>query len=105
MWHISGNNLQMAEGDYGFELPVTIKGTTLSAADIIRITIKDEKNGATIIERDMIPADNEVKLTLTEEESALLPIGDYVYRLDWFQSGNFMCNIILCSAFKVVDKA
>ena len=33
MWAVQGMSLQMAEGDYGIELPVTISGTTLSAAD------------------------------------------------------------------------
>ncbi len=95
----------MVEGDYGLELPITIQGTTLSAVDTIRVTIKSAKNGSTIIERDMVPDDNEVKLTLTEADSALLPVGCYVYSLDWYQDGNFMCNIIPCSALKVVDKA
>ena len=44
----------MVEGDYGLELPITIQGTTLSAADTIKITIKSAKNGSTIIERDNI---------------------------------------------------
>lgn len=105
MWHISGNNLQMAEGDYGLDLPITINGTTLSAADTIKITIKSAKNGSTIIERDMTPNENTVKLTLTEAESALLPVGCYAYSIDWYQDGNFMCNIIPCADLKVVDKA
>lgn len=35
MWYVNGNNLQMAEGDYGLTLPITISGTELTAADTI----------------------------------------------------------------------
>ena len=34
-----------------------------------------------------------------------VPVGGYVYCLDWYQNGNFMCNIIPSAQFKVVDKA
>ena len=30
MWIVSGNSLQMAEGDFGLLLPVKINGTTLT---------------------------------------------------------------------------
>jgi hypothetical protein len=42
---------------------------------------------------------------LTEEESALFRVGDYVYSIDWYQDGSFMGNLIKCAAFKVVEKA
>ena len=49
--------------------------------------------------------ENTVNLELTEQDTALLPVGAYVYSLDWYQSGNFMCNIIPYASLRVVDKA
>lgn len=105
MWGVIGNNLQMAEGDYGLTLPITISGTELTAADTIKLTIKAAKDGEAIIEREMIPTDNTVSFTITAAETALLTVGVYVYALDWYRGGQFMCNIIPIGTLKVVDKA
>ena len=106
MWNVIGANLQMTEGDYGVSLPVEIKGTTLGAQDSIKLTFKTAVNGDEILSKtfDGI-TDNTVSLELTDEESALFSVGVYVYCLDWYQNGNFMCNIIPSALFKVVDKA
>jgi hypothetical protein len=96
----------MAEGDYGISLPITVHGTELGGNDSLRVTIKTRKNGETILEKNYFDIeDNTVELELTQTESAKLPVGVYVYSLDWYQNGIFMCNIVLCSLFKVVDKA
>ena len=85
----------MAEGDYGIELPVTISGTTMSASDTLKFLEKEYAGNA----------QNTVNLVLTETESEMFTPKNYVYRLDWYQSGSFMCNVIPESIFKVVDKA
>lgn len=106
MWYVSGNNLQMVEGDYGLALPVTISGTTFAASDEVLFTIKDAMNGTTILTKSYGNIQqNQVSLELTEAESALFPVGSYVYSLDWYQNGAFMCNIIPSATLKVVDKA
>lgn len=105
MWNVVGLNLCMCEGDFGLTLPIEISGTTLTAADSIKLTIKAAKDGEAIIEREMTPNDNTVNFTISEQETALLPVGVYVYALDWYQNGNFMCNIIPVGILKVVDKA
>lgn len=104
-WYVSGSNLQMCEGDYGLQLPITISGTEFTENDVIKIVFKAERNGEEILTKEYTPQNGEVNLVLTEGESELFPVGAYVYSLDWYQSGNFMCNIIPLSAFKVVDKA
>ena len=106
MWNVIGVNLQITEGDYGVALPVEIKGTTLGAQDSIKLTFKTAVNGDEILSKtfDGI-TDNTVSLELTDEESALFSVGGYVYCLDWYQNGNFMCNIIPYAQFWVVDKA
>ena len=105
MWDVSGQDLKMCEGDWGVALPITISGTTLTASDEVKFTLK-AADGTTLVTKTFNNiSQNTVQLTITEEESALLPIGVYVYSLDWYQSGAFMCNIIPHALFKVVDKA
>ena len=106
MWASIGNNLKMAEGDFGIALPITITGPTFTSSDAVKLTIKDRVNGNTILEKDFTNiSQNTVSLELTSAETALLPVGNYVYSLDWYQLGQFMCNIILSAGFDVEDKA
>ena len=106
MWYISGQEIKMAEGDWGLTLPIVISGTTLTALDEIKLVIKTAMSGDTILEKTYTNiTQNTVNFSLTESESELLPVGIYVYRLDWYQGGAFMCNIIPFSNYKVVDKA
>lgn len=96
----------MVEKDYGLALPVVIEGTTLGENDTIKITVKKRIDGDVIIEKDYSNIqDNQLGFVLTEAESDLLPVGTYVYRLDWYQNGSFMCNIIPTGQFRVVNKA
>ena len=96
----------MAEGDWGLTLPVTINGTTLTEHDEIKLIFKDAINGNTLFEKNYTDiSDNTVDFVITEAETALLPVGSYVYSLDWYQDGAFMCNIIPTATLRVVDKA
>ena len=106
MWNVNGNNLQMCEGDFGVRLPITITGPTFTASDEVKLTVKTAVNGDTILDKtfDNI-SQNTVNLIFTAAESALLPVGSYVYCLDWYQSGQFLCNVIPTAILKVVDKA
>ena len=105
-WNVTGQNLSIVEGDFGIALPVEIGGVILGAQDSIKLTFKAAVNGEEILTKEFDGIiDNTVSLELMEEETALLPVGAYVYSLDWYQSGNFMCNIIPSASFKVVDKA
>lgn len=106
MWNVNGHNLTMTEGDWGLLLPVTIAGVTLAAQDEVKMTFKDSANGETLFEKTFANiVDNTVNLEITESETALLPVGTYVYCLDWYQDGAFMCNIIPSATLRVVDKA
>lgn len=105
MWSNDGNNIQMAEGDFGIALPVTVSGVTLSAQDTLRFVFKRMRNVETILTKEYVPIDGTAPLEFTEEESALFRVGEYVYCLDWFQNGSFLCNVIPWAKFKVVDKA
>ena len=105
MWAVIGNDLKMTEGDYGLQLPVTISGTTFTASDEVMFTLKDRVNGSTILTKTFANIeDNTFNLELTEAESAQLSVGKYVYSLDWYQNGNFMCNIVPVASFKVGEK-
>jgi len=106
MWAVNGNDLKMVEGDWGVELPITINGVTFSEHDEILLTVKDKLNGSTILTKTYANiTQNTITLEFTEAESALLPVGGYVYSLDWYQDGAFLCNIIPLSQIKVVEKA
>lgn len=104
MWNVNGITLNMTEGDWGVKLPVTVTGVTFTANDSVRIKI--QRDETTIIEKEYTNiTQNTFDLEFTEAESALLPVGSYLYSLDWYQSGAFMCNIIPSGMFLVGDKA
>lgn len=106
MWEVYKHTLQMVEGDFGLALPFEVTGTTITASDTLRFTFKDKLNGETLLTKEYTGIqENSAQLMLTEEESAMFRVGDYVYSLDWYQDGAFMGNLIKCAAFKVVEKA
>lgn len=106
MWAVIGNDLKMTEGDFGVELPITISGTTLTAEDSVMFVLKNRLNGDTVLTKTYTDIqDNTFNLVLTSEETAQLPVGNYVYGLDWYQLGHFMNNIIPLASFKVGEKA
>ena len=105
MWNVKQNNISMTEGDYGIQLPVTVSGIEFTANDVLKFVFKKTKNGNAILEKEYTPTKSTAQLELTEAETVLFPVGSYVYSLDWYQDGNFMCNIIPFANFKVVDKA
>lgn len=104
MWNVNGITLNMTEGDWGVKLPVTVTGVTFTANDSVRIKI--QRGETTIIEKEYTNiTQNTFDLEFTEAESALFPVGSYLYSLDWYQDGAFMCNIIPSGMFLVGDKA
>lgn len=106
MWNVNGNNLQMCEGDFGLKLPIKITGVTFTASDEAKLTIKSAVNGDVILTKTFTDiTQNTVQFEITENETALLKAGSYVYRLDWYQDGAFFCNLIPTALFKVVDAA
>ena len=106
MWMVTGQAITMVEGDFGIQLPIAISGTTFTANDEVKFTLKRTKNGETVISKTFSNiTHNTVNLELTEQESESLSVMTYVYSLDWYQDGNFMCNIIPSGTLKVVDKA
>ena len=105
MWNTTSYNITMCEGDYGISLPITISGIEFGTGDNLRFTFKTEANGNTILEKIFTPTENTIELLFSEAESALFPIGAYVYNLDWYNGDTFMCNIIQVATFRVVDKA
>lgn len=105
MWEVNGNDLTMTEEDFGIQIPFTID-LPLTANDSIRMTFKRHRNDDPILEKEFTNILNQtINLEFTEEESKLLPPGNYVYRMDWYQAGVFMCNVIECAKLRVGDKA
>ncbi len=107
-WSANGQNLTMTVKDFGVEVPYSVDvGVDLGANDTLKFTFKkavgDEAEDLIVKEFTGI-TDNQVMLVFTEAESELLPIGTYVYRLDWYQSGSFMNCIVEVGTLKVVRK-
>ena len=106
MWKVTGQTLTMTEEDFGLALPITINGAVFAENDELKLTIKTAMNGDVVFEKTFTNIQqNTISLEITEAESELLFVGSYVYSLDWFQDGAFLCNIIPSAQFKVVDKA
>lgn len=106
MWNVNGQDLKMCRGDWGIRLPITVSGVTLSNNDELLFVLKKQDSGSAIITKTFSHiVNNTINLEFTENESNLLPVGGYVYSLDWYQNGAFLCNIIPSSLFKVVAKA
>lgn len=106
MWRVNGTTIRMSEGDHGIALPVTVTGVTLGSSDSLKYIFKDGKNMNVLLTKNFDTiVSNSVNLELTEAESALFTPGEYVYSLDWYQAGSFMCNLIEVGSFIVGDKA
>lgn len=104
-WRVTGLHLQMAVGDYGISLPVSVSGVTFGEGDELRFVFNKGPDSNTILTKNYSNiVQNSVNLSFTEAESALFRIGSYVYGLDWYKDGEFMCNIIESAQFKVVRK-
>ncbi len=105
-WEVIGNNIEMTRGDYGVQLPIVISGPSLTSLDAVKFTLKDGVGGPVILEKTFTNiSSNTVNLELSEADTAKLQPRSYVYNLDWYQSGAFLCNIIGNASFKVVGKA
>lgn len=103
MWNVNGNDLKMCEGDFGLALPITISGVTFTEHDEVKIVVKTDVNGETLLTKTFSNIQhNTISFELTESET--LPVGVYVYSLDWYQDGAFLCNIIPRALLKVVEK-
>ena len=109
MWELltkTGNDVSFIEGEYGIALPITLRGVEVGSSDYVKISIKTGKNGDTILEKEYTDiTNNVVGFILTKEESARLPVGSYVYNLDWYQDNVFQGTVINGARLKVVDKA
>lgn len=96
----------MTEGDYGITLPITISGATLYESDNVELTVKKNAKGEKILTKTYTGiTNNTINFLLTEEESVLLPPSMYVYTLDWYRDGKFLCNVIKNGLFEVERKS
>ena len=104
---LKGKNdkITMTEGDYGIVLPIKINGAIINNDDILKFTVKENSNKEEIFTKDFkIEQDNTLNFILTEEESKKFPPAVYVYSLDWYREGNFLCNLVKKALFEVEDK-
>jgi len=106
-WNTKNKNstdLIMTEGDFGVEIDLNFNAITISALDTVRVEVRTEKNGDPILTKEYTGVTSVLPLSWTEEETALLTPGNYLYNLDWYSNGVFMCNLINNSKLQVKDK-
>lgn len=105
-WNVQNSSIEMTEHDFGIALTFKFSGFKVEAGDSIIFTLKKEADGESILTKTFDNVvDNTIELLLTEEDTALLNPGDYVYTLDWYKQNVFMYNIFEDASFKVVNKA
>ena len=98
----TNSNLEMDSGDFGVVLPFTVKGTTVTASDCFRFVFKGA-DGATILTQTYADVQNNtINFVLSAAESALFPVGSYLYDLEWYQDGAFQDRLISSALFRVV---
>lgn len=101
----NGTKIIMTEGDFGVTLPIIINGGDVGDKDTLRITIKQESDGESILSKEFTNIKNNTfEFVLSKEESDKLPIGKYLYSLDWYRGNEFFCNLIKKGLFEVEDK-
>lgn len=108
MWVVDGVNMKMTEEDFGVALPTEFTGATFGASDTFKFTFKDKTNGETVLTKTYTSEDvveNKFDFEFSEADSAKLPVGTYVYSVDWYTDGVFKCCIVECGILKVGDKA
>lgn len=109
MFKIQNTKIQMTEGDFGIVLPISIvleNDETITSQDTFAIKIYKDTNKNRIISKEYTVDENgDINFELTQEETAKLPIGEYKYDLDWYDSNNFLVNLIGDEVFSVIEKA
>ena len=108
MFIVNDLKIEMTEGDYGITLPITLvtDDELITSDDSFSIKIFSEINGEPLVSKSYTDIqDNTIEFSLTEEETLLLPVGEYYYDLDWYQNGIFMDNLIAKEFYGVIEKA
>lgn len=103
MWQASGNCIRMTRNDFGVGLPLSFPETEISEEDTLAFTIKKE-NGPVLVRKTYTSiTGRSIEVVLTKEESAKLPVGSYVWKVDWFRGQEFLCCLAQPAPFKVVS--
>lgn len=97
------NKITMTEGDYGVSLPIHFIDAGFESNDSIKVTIMVDSD--TSIEKTYTEiVDDTIDFSLTEAESNLLPVGFYLYSIEWYQDGVFKDCILEKSPFVVSER-
>lgn len=101
-------HITIAEGDFGLILPIELtpeEGELITEDTNFQINIFKKINTEPLVSKVYSNIENDtIEFELTENESLLLKRGEYVYDLDWYQNGVFMCNILPKQKFSVIEK-
>ena len=95
----NGTSIHMAEGDFGEEMPFVITGEDIEKDDIFVFKIKNKEKE--IIKKNYTLNERVFLLSFTEEESKLLPAGNYRWGLKQYREGKLINTIVLSEQFRV----
>lgn len=94
------NKITMTEGDYGVSLPIHFIDAGFETNDSIKVTIMVDSD--TSIEKTYTDiVDDTIDFSLTQAETNQLPVGFYLYSIEWYQDGVFKDCILEKSPFVV----
>ena len=105
-WYTNDSTLriEMTVDDFGVPLSLDFEDYNFTEHDVLNFVIVD--GDTEIISKVFEDIQNDhIELVITAQETELLHIGKYEYRIDWYQGGQFMYNIAPMGVFVVSKKA
>lgn len=102
MLKVNGKQLIMNAGDYGETVEFKLINGTILENDDITLIIENKRTFNNIIEKKLdITGVNEFEFTLTEEETALLDVGTYLWGILWERNGELVDTLEVDNFFTV----
>lgn len=106
MLKYENNKIIMDENDYGLELPFSLSGDVEETDKIVFIIKENLCSKKIIIKKEYENCDYEdgvlsFNLSFTQEESKLIPEGEYVYLLKQYRGDTFRNTIKRDGVFEV----
>lgn len=103
---IKGSRITMDAYDYGLQLPIDVEEGEFETTDKMRFELKKSKDSTVLISKDYVNTLTDTAkfrffLEFTEEESAELPPGNYVYYIRYIKNGELRDTLVSGEDFKI----
>lgn len=105
-FNIKGSRITMDAYDYGLQLPIDVEEGTFEETDKMLFELKKSKDSAPLISKEYINTLSDTSLfrfflEFTENESAALPPGNYVYYIKYKKNGELRDTLVSGEDFKI----